>query len=136
MLHGIEIMLKRMKTHPEEFIVEGKYTAAFHRAKPYLTDEEVEAVKTALAEAHRVFFTGEVMSIMAGEDDAISSMPKTYSPHPPSLSDYLINKVNLNTYGDTVTLSNTAVQDAISRSTGTMRVSAFGADPVYAEGAT
>lgn len=74
MLTGIELMLKRMETHPEEFVgVNGGCTHDWYRAflnvTSYLTDEERNAVGDALAKAHRDFFNGEVMRIMAGKTE-------------------------------------------------------------------
>lgn len=72
MLTGIEVMLKRMETHPEEFVgVNGGCTPEWHRAftnvAAHLTDEEKTAVSEALTKAHRDFFNGEAMRIMSGE---------------------------------------------------------------------
>lgn len=67
MLQGLEVMLKRMETHPEEFVVQNKYTKAIHRVRPFLTEEESEALKQALVVAHRDYFNGEVLSIISGE---------------------------------------------------------------------
>lgn len=66
MLEGIEIMLKRMESHPEEFMDDSPYAAAFRAVCEYLTPEETVAVKEGLAKAHRSCFTGEVMRIMSG----------------------------------------------------------------------
>ena len=72
MLTGIELMLKRMETHPEEFVgVQGgcskEWYAVFTPVVPHLTEEELNAVNEALKKAHREHFTGQVMKQMAGE---------------------------------------------------------------------
>jgi hypothetical protein len=72
MLTGIELMLKRMETHPEEFVGENggctrEWYRAFHNVAPHLTDEERKAVDDALVKAYREFFNGEAMRIMAGK---------------------------------------------------------------------
>lgn len=65
-------MLKRMETHPEEFVgVQGgcskEWYAVFTPVIPHLTEEELNAVNEALKKAHREHFTGQVMKQMAGE---------------------------------------------------------------------
>lgn len=122
MLHGIEIMLERMKTHPEEFVIENKYTSAFHRALPYMTQEEVDAVKAGLTEAHRSFFTGEVMSIMAGEHEEPIETKLLPVERPMSMSDYLMKK--------RPPAPTTALYNGMN---GTTMPSAFGAVPSRAE---
>lgn len=72
MLTGIELMLKRMETHPEEFVgVQGgcskEWYAVFTPVIPHLTEEELNAVNEALKKAHREYFNGQVMKQMAGE---------------------------------------------------------------------
>lgn len=125
MLQGIEIMLERMKTHPEEFIVQNKYTEAFHRALPHLTAEEVNMVKTALTEAHRAYFTGEVMSIMAGEATHSQQTMRNFAP---PLSEYVMQQ------SQTLTTTIGSTSGLISASTGTYAPSAFGLVPVSSEG--
>ena len=69
MLQGLEIMLERMKTHPEEFVAQNKYTKAIHRVRPFLNDEELNALREAVIVAHRDYFNGEVLSTMSGEEN-------------------------------------------------------------------
>jgi hypothetical protein len=69
MLQGLEIMLERMKTHPEEFVAQNKYTKAIHRVRPFLNDEELNALRDAVVVAHRDYFNGEVLSIISGEEN-------------------------------------------------------------------
>jgi hypothetical protein len=72
MLTGIDLMLKRMETHPEEFVgVNGgcsrEWYAVVIPVIPYLTDDERNALNSALEKAYREHFTGQVMKQMAGE---------------------------------------------------------------------
>jgi hypothetical protein len=69
MLQGLEIMLERMKTHPEEFVAQNKYTRAIHRVRPFLSYEELNALRDAVVVAHRDYFNGEVLSIISGEEN-------------------------------------------------------------------
>lgn len=62
-------MLERMKTHPEEFVASNKYMRAIHRVKPFLTEDEMQVLKDAVVVAHRDYFNGEVLSIIAGENE-------------------------------------------------------------------
>jgi len=141
MLSGIEIAIERMRTHPEEFVVENKYNEAFRRVMPYLSDEEKQALRAALNEAHRAYFTGEVMSIMAGESEErtmqTSVIGTAYAR--PSLADYVFGDqshvdADLNRYAKSI----------LERSTGTISggtitanlattPSPFGAVPISAE---
>jgi hypothetical protein len=99
MMTGIELMLKRMETHPEEFVgVSGgcskEWYAVFSPVIPYLTEEELNAVNEALKKAHREHFTGQVMKQMAGES-VISDRDKHYADefYGRSLAD-MLNKTN------------------------------------------
>lgn len=72
MLTGIELMLKRMETHPEEFVgVQGgcskEWYAVITPVIPHLTDEERQVIEEALKKAYREHFTGQVMKKVAGE---------------------------------------------------------------------
>ena len=72
MVTGIDLMLKRMETHPEEFVgVNGgcskEWYAIVIPVIPYLTDDERNALNSALEKAYREHFTGQVMKQMAGE---------------------------------------------------------------------
>lgn len=72
MLTGIELMLKRMETHPEEFVGHNggcttEWHTAFSNVVPHLSEDERASVNTALTKAYRDFFNGEVMRIISGE---------------------------------------------------------------------
>lgn len=71
-LTGLDLMLKRMETHPEEFVgVNGGCSRDWYNTInpviPYLTDEERGSIDLALRKAYREHFTGEVMRVIAGE---------------------------------------------------------------------
>ena len=74
MLTGVEILLERMKTNPEEFI-EGdasKWSRVMGRGWDIFTEEERTALQDALIEAKREHFNGEVMRVLAdGHDDQL-----------------------------------------------------------------
>lgn len=77
MLTGLELIFKRMETHPEEFVgINGgcskEWYAVVNPVIPYLTGEEKEALKEALAQAHRDYFNGQVLKRIAGETIADS----------------------------------------------------------------
>jgi hypothetical protein len=123
MLHGLEVMLERMKTHPEEFVLDNKYTPIVHRVLPHLTPEETKTLKEALKEANRTFFSGEVLAIMAREHE--SSPSNTYASTIPSLSDYISKKA--------VSIDTEYELSQLGTSTGTTMPSAFGAIPIDTE---
>jgi hypothetical protein len=72
MLTGVEILLERMKTNPEEFIEGGfsKWSRVINSAWDILTEQERKALEDGTKEAKRDHFNGEVMRVLAqGHDD-------------------------------------------------------------------
>ena len=72
MLTGVELILKRMETHPEEFVgVNGGCSREWHAVitpvSPYLTDDEREALNKALVQAYRDHFNAQTLKKIAGE---------------------------------------------------------------------
>ena len=78
MLTGVEILLERMKTNPEEFVEGGysKWTRVLDAGWSVMTAEEQKALQDGMNEAKRDHFNGEVMRVLAqGHDDqAITGM--------------------------------------------------------------
>ena len=75
MLAGVEILLERMKTNPEEFVEGGysKWSRVMGEGWDILTEEEQTALKDAHNEAKRDHFSGEVMKVLAqGHDDGVT----------------------------------------------------------------
>ena len=74
MLTGVEILLERMKTNPEEFL-EGdasKWSRVIGRGWDIFTEEERTALQNGMNEAKREHFNGEVMRVLAqGHDDQL-----------------------------------------------------------------
>ena len=74
MLAGVEILLERMKTNPEEFI-EGemsKWARVMNTAWAILAEDERDALQAGINEAKREHFNGEVMRVLAqGHDDQL-----------------------------------------------------------------
>ena len=67
MLTGVEILLERMKTNPEEFI-EGefsKWARVINGGWSVMTTEEQKALQDGMNEAKRDHFNGEVMRVLA-----------------------------------------------------------------------
>ena len=155
MLTGLEIMLKRMETHPEEFVgVQGgcskEWYAVITPAIPHLTEEETEALKLALRKAYRDHLTTQVMKKIAGEE-VMSDRERTYLSedyYGRSLPELLRkNQEEVTaTLGAGVTLKNAvhpmpikgsvlrAAQTTTIGSNGTTQPSPFGAVPAKAEG--
>ena len=74
MLTGVEILLERMKTNPEEFVEGGysKWSRVMGEGWDILTEEEQTALKNAHSEAKREHFNGEVMRVLTqGHDDRL-----------------------------------------------------------------
>jgi len=76
MLTGVEILLERMKTNPEEFIEGGpsKWSQVMNNAWDILTEQERKALEDGAKEAKREHFNGEVMRVLAqGHDDRVTT---------------------------------------------------------------
>ena len=75
MLTGVEILLERMKTNPEEFIEGGysKWSRVLDAGFAVMTEDEREALQAGMNEAKRDHFNGEVMKVLAqGHDDLVT----------------------------------------------------------------
>ena len=82
MLTGVELILKRMETHPEEFVgVNGGCSREWHvvisPVTPYLTDEERDALSRALVKAYQDHFTAQTLKKIAGEP-VMTDRERTY----------------------------------------------------------
>ena len=83
MLAGVEILLERMKTNPEEF-VEGdysKWSRVMDTAWAVMTEDERTALQSALIEAKRDHFTGEVMRVLSGDIEEEPTVAERYYKH-------------------------------------------------------
>ena len=77
MLTGLEILLERMKTNPEEFVEGGysKWSRVLDAGWGVMTEEERQALQAGMNEAKRDHFNGEVMKVLAqGHDDHLLTM--------------------------------------------------------------
>jgi hypothetical protein len=75
MLTGVEILLERMKTNPEEFIEGGysKWARVISGGWDIFTAEEQKALQEGMSNAKREHFNGEVMRVLAGHMDVVTS---------------------------------------------------------------
>ena len=69
MLAGVEILLERMKTNPEEFVEGGysKWSQVLNLSWDVLGEEERTALQDGIKSAKREHFNGEVMRVLAGD---------------------------------------------------------------------
>ena len=77
MLTGLEILLERMKTNPEEFVEGGysKWSRVLDTGWNVMTEEERQALQAGMHEAKRDHFNGEVMRVLSqGHDDHLLTM--------------------------------------------------------------
>jgi hypothetical protein len=79
MLTGLEILIARMKDHPEEFLMQRKWDELIEHYGEYFTDEELNAYKAARGEMMRDLFNEAVLKRLAGEEDDGKSRIATYS---------------------------------------------------------
>lgn len=76
MLTGVEILLERMKTNPEEFVEGGysKWSRVLGGGWDIFTEEERTALQNAHNEAKRDHFSSEVMRVLSqGHDDRVNT---------------------------------------------------------------
>ena len=69
MLTGLEILIARMKDHPDEFLMQRKWDELINEFGGYFTEEELNAYKAARSEMMRDLFTEAVLKRLAGEED-------------------------------------------------------------------
>jgi hypothetical protein len=67
MLNGLDILIERMVTHPDEFVREGKWTEILVAVDKHLTDEERAALKQGFADMARAIFNEAVLKGLANE---------------------------------------------------------------------
>lgn len=66
-LHGLDILIERMQSHPHEFTHEGRWTEILVAVDKHLTDEERQALKQGFADMARGMFNEVVLKGIAGE---------------------------------------------------------------------
>lgn len=66
---GIEILLARMKTHPEEFYRTSRWSHLFNDFLMWFSDEDKIAYENGIAECRRTEFNEIVMTRLAGEEN-------------------------------------------------------------------
>jgi hypothetical protein len=73
MLTGVEILLERMKTNPEEFLgIDGGYSKwgrVMLMGREFFTEEERIALDSGLISARREMFNSEVLRVLTGNDE-------------------------------------------------------------------
>lgn len=91
MNRGIELLIARMKSNPDEFEPSAYNVSAgsmwdslVHDWRHCLTDEELDTYKTALKEVHRELFARKVMKhiLTAGEVHEVRETTKSAYQHP------------------------------------------------------
>ena len=70
MLTGLEILIARMKDHPDEFLMRRKWDELIEHYGEYFTKDELEAYKAARSEMMRDLFNEAVLKRLAGEEDS------------------------------------------------------------------
>jgi hypothetical protein len=70
MLTGLEILIARMKDHPDEFIKQYKWDELINGFGEYFTEEELNAYKAARGEMMRDLFNEAVLKRLAGEEES------------------------------------------------------------------
>ena len=83
MLTGVEILLERMKTNPEEFIEGGysKWSRVIDGSWAILSEDEREALQAGMIEAKREHFNGEVLRVLTGNATEQTTAGGIYTTH-------------------------------------------------------
>ena len=101
---GVEIILERIKTHPEEFctkgggtIANGKWSRVIDNYSQHLNKEDYDAIRNAIDKVQQDYFTEEVMTIlMDGRDKAldeavvINTVRRTHLQSPDGLNSKVV----------------------------------------------
>ncbi len=74
MLNGLEILIARMKTHPEEFVLDGRWADLIAKVDKHLTEEERQAVKDGFTGIARDTFNEVIMKAIG--DTEYDDVPK------------------------------------------------------------
>jgi hypothetical protein len=88
MLPAIEIILERLKTHPEEFVTfdgtcsNGKWYPLIEFMKSWATDEEQKIVNDALNEGRRELANQVALKILSGEYYEPDPRQELFYQHP------------------------------------------------------
>ena len=76
---GVEIILERIKTHPEEFvskgggrIANGKWSRVLDNYGGHLDEEDIDVINNAIDKIQQDYFTEEVMTILVDGVDKAS----------------------------------------------------------------
>lgn len=67
MLIGLEVLVERMKTHPDEFMAGGRWVDMLVNIDAHLTEEERQALKQGFSDAAREKFNELVLKLVANE---------------------------------------------------------------------
>ena len=81
MLTGLDILIARMKDHPEEFRQSGKWTDLLTAIDKHLTADEKQALKQGFTDMARDTFNEVVLKTIAGEEvhwDEVNSINIDY----------------------------------------------------------
>lgn len=68
MLTGLDILIARMKDHPEEFRRDGKWTDLLTAIDKHLTEEEKQALRQGFTDMARDMFNEVVLKTIANEE--------------------------------------------------------------------
>jgi hypothetical protein len=76
---GVEIILERIKTHPEEFctkgggkLANGKWSRVLENYGGHLEQEDINALNEAIDKVQQEYFTEEVMTILIDGRDVLA----------------------------------------------------------------
>lgn len=75
MNQGLELLMKRLETHPEEFTETGKWGALMERYEDYLPEEELKAFKAEHDKLFQEKFTEAIMKKLFEEEEKPTASP-------------------------------------------------------------
>jgi hypothetical protein len=132
---GVELLLKRMETHPEEFIVRvnhgtSQWGMLIQQFADHFDEEDHVALKAGIRKCHQEVFTGKVMQSLAGEGDEEKNYTSPYLANVTSSGEVTLGLTNIGTnsigqatWANTTTASGTsAFLDAQRYQTDQLRI--------------
>tara|TARA_R110000868_G_scaffold23245_3_gene94050 strand:+ start:19 stop:447 length:429 start_codon:yes stop_codon:yes gene_type:complete len=90
MNEGVQLLLARMESHPDEFVKYGRWHEALTSVKEFdiLTEGEINLLNTKLREARRKAFTASVMDCLFTDEGKGPPIPATLAANQPSTSSF------------------------------------------------
>jgi hypothetical protein len=112
---AIDIMLERLKTHPEEFVslledikIDGKWSPLLQSTSLWATPEDIKQLEEAMLQARKLLADQVALQILSGEYYEPPQIKMAYA-HPYNTGNLTINTSNRSLWGDSSTAFTTGM---------------------------